>query len=84
MVVRIRITRPPPVSEVAPALAGILSLISVSCFALAAWKILFDVGWAGPFFVSSGLFSHWQIWLAGTVGAQLLSFRLSRQPPLIS
>ncbi len=84
MVVRIRITRWSRVNEVASGFAGLLSLVSVACFALSAWKILSDLGMAGRFFIADGVFSHWQVWIAGTVAAQLVSFRLSRHPPLIS
>lgn len=88
MVVRIRITRGPRVKDVASGLAGLLTLISVASFSLSTWKILSDLGWAGGFFIDSGIFSHWQVWMAGTVATQLLSFRLSRplsrERPLIS
>jgi hypothetical protein len=84
MVVRIRITRGPRVNEFASGLAMILTLLSVSCFALSAWKFLSDLGWAGGFFIGQGVFSHWQIWIALAVAVQLVSFRLSRHAPLIS
>jgi hypothetical protein len=88
MVVRIRITRGPRVGEVAGELAAglsaLLTLLATGCFVLATWKILSDLGWAGGFFISTGVLSHWQVWMAGTVIAQLLSFRLSRKRPLIS
>ena len=84
MVVRIRITRVPRVSEVASGLAGPLTLLAVTCFSMSVWKILADLDWAGKFFISSGVLSHWQLWIASAVGAQLISFRLSRPRPLIS
>lgn len=84
MVVRIRITRVPRASEVASRLAGPLTLLSVSCFFLSVWKILADLGWGGQFFIANGVWSHWQLWIAAAVAAQLLSFRLSRPRPLIS
>jgi hypothetical protein len=65
-------------------LAGLLTLFSVSCFAMSAWKVLWDMGWAGRFFISQGVFSHWQVWITAAVLAQLLSFRLSRPRALIS
>jgi hypothetical protein len=90
MVVRIRISASVPriqgkaSGEVAMGLAGLLTLVSVACFAMSAWKLSSEMGWAGAFFLSTGVFSHWQVWIAGAVGAQLLSFRLSRPRPLIS
>jgi hypothetical protein len=84
MVVRIRITRIPRASVIASGLAGPLTLLSVTSFSLSVWKILADLGWAGKFFIASGVLSHWQLWIAGAVVAQLISFRLSRPRPLIS
>jgi hypothetical protein len=65
-------------------LAGLLTLLSVTCFTVSVWKILADLGWAGRFFATAGILSHWQVWISGAVAAQLLSFRLSRPRPLIS
>jgi hypothetical protein len=90
MVVRIRISTNLPrihkraSGEVTAGLAGLLTLVSVACFAMSAWKLLSEIGWAGSFFLSSGVFSHWQVWIAVAVATQLLSFRLSRPRPLIS
>lgn len=94
MVVRIRITVWPRIhpglagqetlSEFASGLAGLLTLASVVCFVMSAWKLCSELGWAGSFVIPGGVFSHWQIWIALAVAAQLVSFRLSRPRPLIS
>jgi len=84
MVVRIRITRGPQVNEFASGMANLLTLFSVGSFAVGAWKFLADLGWAGGFFISQGIFFHWQVWILVAVAVQLLSFRLSRHAPLIS
>jgi hypothetical protein len=78
MVVRIRITRGTGVSGVKPAVSSFLTLVAVACFILGSWILCAGLGWAGAFVVQSGLFSHWQIWMAVGVAAQLCSFRLSR------
>jgi hypothetical protein len=70
--------------ELASGLAGILTLVSVACFTMSVWKLLSEMGGVGKFFISDGVFSHWQVWIAGSVAAQLLSFRLARPRPLIS
>ena len=90
MVVRIRISTSLPriqkgtTGEVASGLAGLLTLVSVACFTMSVWKLFAELDWLGKFFISTGVFSHWQVWMAGSVAAQLLSFRLSRPRPLIS
>jgi hypothetical protein len=84
MVVRIRITTAPRLDGLYAGFAGFLTLAAVACFALGAWKLLADLGWAGNFVWDRGLLSHWQIWMAGAVAAQLVSFRLARKLPLIS
>ncbi len=96
MVVRIRISTNLPrihkgvtgngvaAGELASGLAGLLTLVSVACFTMSVWKLLSEMGWVGKFFIAEGVFSHWQVWIAGAVAAQLVSFRLSRPRPLIS
>jgi hypothetical protein len=96
MVVRIRIStslpriergvggHPVPTGDLISGLAGLLTLVSVACFTMSVWKLLAEIGWVGKFFISDGIFSHWQVWIAASVAAQLVSFRLSRPRPLIS
>jgi hypothetical protein len=50
-------------------------------YALAAWRLAADLGWAGDFFVSSGPLSRWQIWVALAAGLQLAARSLSRAVP---
>ena len=88
MVVRIRITRPsrrgPQVQDFAAGVSGLLTLTAVVCTIMAAWKLMADMGQAGGFVLATGPFSHWQVWLASGIVAQLLSFRITRRRPLIS
>lgn len=37
------------------------ALIALVC---GIWRLGIDLGWTQDFFVSAGLFSHWQVWLA--------------------
>jgi hypothetical protein len=90
MVVRIRIhARLPKLEkgdsqEVTSGLAGFLTIVSVVCFVMSVWKLSAEMGWAGAFFIPTGVLSHWQVWIAGAVAAQLVSFRLTRRQPLAS
>jgi hypothetical protein len=79
MVVRIRITKDPRVDGFIVGVASLLTLTAVACLILGAWKIFSELGWAGAFFLADGTFSHWQVWLALGILAQLVSFRLNRR-----
>ena len=35
-------------------------LVALAC---GIWRLGIDLGWTQDFFVSQGLFSHWQVWL---------------------
>ena len=45
---------------------------------LAFWRIAADLNWTSSFAISSGLFSHWQVWLAAAVALQLCARALNR------
>ena len=40
---------------------------------LAFWRLSSDLGWTGDFFVSTGIFSHWQVWVALAIAAHAAS-----------
>jgi hypothetical protein len=44
--------------------AALLSPASAVAVALALWRLGADLGWTAQFAISSGLFSHWQVWMA--------------------
>ncbi len=83
MIVRIRLTRGSGsgTSGIKAALAGLLTLLGVMCFVMGSWILLAGLGWAGEFVLRQGVFSHWQVWMACGVVAQLISFRLNRTLP---
>ena len=82
MVVRIRIHASLPKleqrdsEEVTSGLAGFLTLVSVVCFVMSVWKLTAEMGWAGAFFIPTGVLSHWQVWIALSVGLKMLSSTL--------
>lgn len=71
MVVRIRFGRGPRVERkphknrrAALALGALLTPAAFMACALGVWRIAADLKWAGDFAIHSGLFSHWQVWIA--------------------
>jgi hypothetical protein len=58
--------------------ASFLTMLAFSTGSLGLWRMAADLEWTGPFFVSTGLFSHWQVWIGAAVAAQYGSFQLSR------
>ena len=75
MVVRIRFDRGRPVQRkkgknrgVALALGALLTPGAVMASALGLWRLAADLKWTGEFGIASGLFSHWQVWIALAIG----------------
>jgi len=85
MVVRIRFARGPKVGRkrrknkrVALAVAAILPPTAFTALVLALWRIAADLNWTSSFAIPSGIFSHWQVWLAGAIALQLCARALNR------
>src|SRR5258705_8053927 len=45
---------------------------------LAFWRLAADFNATGAFPITSGLFSHWQVWLSGAAALQIASILLNR------
>ncbi len=65
--------------DLTPLLSALLSPASVVALALAFWRLGADLNWTGEFAISSGLFSHWQVWMALAVGLQTWAAHLSKK-----
>jgi hypothetical protein len=85
MLVRIRLGRRTPVGakraknrRIAQTIAVLLRPAALLASVLGLWRIASDYNWTGGFAISSGLFSHWQVWLGGAVILQLCSSALNR------
>jgi hypothetical protein len=50
-----------------------LTPAAVMAAVLAMWRIAADMNWTSRFAISTGFFSHWQVWLAAAVLLQLCS-----------
>lgn len=85
MVVRIRLSSGPRVRHerrknrhVALAMASLLTPAAVMACVLAFWRLAADVNVTAQFPISSGLFSHWQVWLALAGSLQFFATVLNR------
>lgn len=85
MVVRIRFGRGPAVRRgrgknrrLAWAAGALLTPAAVMAFALAAWRLCADLGFAREFVFAEGLLSHWQVWMAAAALIELCAWALNR------
>jgi hypothetical protein len=67
-----------PYQELVRMTPTLLSPVAVIAGLMACWRFGVDAGWTDSFVVSSGLFSHWQVWLAFAIGIQWSAVRLDR------
>jgi hypothetical protein len=56
----------------------LLTPIASVGYVLAGWRLGADLDWTGEFFISSGLLSHWQVWLALAIATQVVAAHLAR------
>ena len=59
-------------------LAALLPPSALAAAILGLWSIAADLNWANSFAISSGIFSHWHIWLGAAVALQLCGRALNR------
>jgi hypothetical protein len=62
----------------AMAMGALLTLGAITAGILGLWRIAADLKWASDFAISTGLFSHWQVWIAGSAALEVCSRFLHR------
>ena len=62
--------------QLANVLIALLTPAALVALALGIWRVSTDIGWARSFFISDGFFSHWQVWIALSIGLKMLSSTL--------
>src|SRR5580704_1629927 len=84
MILRIKLQRGRPIQrkrgknrKVASAIGAFLVPASFMAYILGTWRLASDLGMAGEFAIS-GLFSHWQIWIALAAVLHIASSSLNR------
>jgi hypothetical protein len=55
----------------------LLTPVAVAAGALAAWRFGVDAGWTRAFFIAGGWLSHWQVWCAFAIAAEVCAYSLS-------
>jgi hypothetical protein len=63
--------------RLAGAVAALLVPTALMAFVLALWRLASDMGMAGEFPIT-GLFSHWQVWIAVALGLSFTASGLNR------
>ncbi len=63
--------------QMALAVGSLLTPLALAAFTVSFWGFAAEFRWAGSFFITSGLFSHWQVWLLAAAVFLLLSRLLS-------
>src|SRR5688500_11223142 len=58
--------------------SSLMTPVALMAWALGGWRLLADLKMAGEFAISSGLFSHWQVWIALGIILQFAAFLLHR------
>ena len=61
-----------------PILASLMAPVTVVAYVMAFWRFAADMNWTGEFFVSSGLLSKWQVWLAVAAAMHAASHNVNR------
>jgi len=85
MTVRIRLNIGPKIRKTtgknrnaALAIAALVTPATLLAFVLAFWRMSSDLGVTSAFPITSGLLSHWQVWLAIALCAQYFTTTLNR------
>lgn len=75
------INRTAEMSQRAADLAMTLLLAPTAFMALVfgVWRLGADLGWTEGFFITEGLFSHWQVWIALAVGLAAFGKKMREQ-----
>jgi hypothetical protein len=62
--------------QLANVLVALLTPAALVALVLGIWRVCADLGWTGAFLIAGGFFSHWQVWVALSVGLKMLSSTL--------
>lgn len=55
---------------------ALLTPAALVALAMGLWRVGADLDWAAEFPIAAGFFSHWQVWIALSVGLKVISSSL--------
>jgi hypothetical protein len=61
-----------------PIVGQLMTPVALTGYLLAAWRLGADMNWLGDFFISKGLLSRWQVWLALAAATQVAANQMKR------
>jgi hypothetical protein len=64
--------------QYAPVVSYLMTPVALTAYVLAFWRLGADLNFVDEFFISKGLFSRWQVWLALAIVVQLAGKELGR------
>jgi hypothetical protein len=64
--------------RLALAMGALLAPVAVMASALGVWRLAADLKITSDFAIASGLFSHWQVWIASAVVVAVVARLLNR------
>lgn len=80
--VKVRLGRPGDAGragrQLASKVAAFMTPAALCALLLASWRLGADLGWTGEFAITTGFFSHWQVWMALSGGLQVCASALNR------
>lgn len=68
------------VKQYVPLMGWLLAPAAATGYAMAFWRFAADMKWVDQFFISEGLLSRWQVWLALSAALQAGAHYLNRNP----
>jgi hypothetical protein len=64
--------------QLIPLAGQLMTPVAAAGYLLAAWRLGADMNWLGDFFISKGLLSRWQVWLALGAVTQVAANQIKR------
>ena len=67
-----------PQAKIAAFVGYLMAPVAFTAYTLAFWRLAADLKWADAFFISAGVFSRWQVWLALAIAIHACASGINR------